>query len=75
MNDDECPHGGDPNSCPPCVTARRKADRVAQDVSQPFRARFGGHCPLCNLPIYPDQLIVLQGQRPDAVAMHEDCYE
>jgi hypothetical protein len=42
--------------------------------SRPFRARYDGHCPECNLPIMAGaHRIVLRGGVSDTRAIHETC--
>lgn len=68
---DECPHGDDATTCPPCRRAAGKDQRLANPVvlSAPFTARFPGYCPWCSLPIHEGQLCVMDRNGP----LHAGC--
>ncbi len=60
MTAPECPHDGDPHTCPPC---QRKAGRITDDkpgeLTSAFPAAYDGGCAGCVLPVYVGQMIRL----------------
>jgi len=49
---DECEHGSDPTTCPPCRRAAGKDQVEAVRVEFEFMVKFDGlQCSECNLPV------------------------
>lgn len=58
--DEECVHGGDPRSCPPCQRAAGRLDPLGDSEFEAFffTARYEGQCGACDLPICVGQRVV-----------------
>ena len=55
---DECPHGGDPYSCPPCQSPPTGRKARSNDPAGPVTAAaFDGECPGCPFGIEVGQHI------------------
>lgn len=67
--DDQCPHDGDPHTCPPCQRKKGIIRDERETSSRAFAARFPGWCALCRLPIHEGQQIVVV----DGHAVHHGC--
>lgn len=70
---DLCPHDDDPNSCPPCVNARRPKPPPSVTYGHRFLARFDGHCPDCDLPIHRGQAVRLVTIDDRNRTLHDRC--
>ena len=66
----DCPHGDDPNMCPPCQSPPRgnkRATKVTSDATR-MLARFKTQCPACHGLIRIDDPIA----KVDDVWVHEE---
>lgn len=70
---DPCPHDDDPHSCPPCQNARRPKAAPVVEYGHRFRARFGGDCQGCHLPIHVGQAVQLVTIDDQRLTMHDGC--
>lgn len=68
----ECPHGDDPNSCPPCQNPPRgRRLRNERSPGPRFTAAYASPCPGCPFGVEPGQ----DARRWDGRTWHARCAE
>lgn len=71
---DECPHGGDPNCCPPCQQPAQGRKLPRWRTARTLTARFNGRCRECADPIDVGDVVAQQtSDRGGARYVHQRC--
>lgn len=69
MEEHECDY---PDTCPVCQ-GPKKPEWTGDRVSDPFPAKYDGHCPGCNLTIHKGEMIVMITEGANRHAEHHGC--